>query len=408
MKKAVMIFALTFLLFGMLLHSPLVLAKDNDSNSSNNTGTSGKTTITASVNDSDDVNDDVNDGNETDSDDKEDDGNKARERTETRIREKDGGVETEFKSEIRTADGERVKIERKIKIKNGEVEIKTKLKVEGKGSNFSIVDSDGERHRIRVTPEKLRMLILERLNASNITEFSLEEVEHKNIPRVVFKVNSDHPGRFLGVFRLAVIAETQIDPETGEILDVNTPWWVFLVVGEDIPDSDEIVGNETLEGEIVASDEELEEEFEDIEVDEELEINVKTFNNASEVKIELEFDTETSNTNDVISEILSKLTLSSEEIDSLLEMEDDDELLETEEKLKIKIESEDDLTEVEFELRFVVNSDNREAVISAIIERLSSLTVENLNSVLVLESENEKSTAKNAQKNIDDARAKNK
>lgn len=403
-----MIFALTFLLFGMLLHSPLVLAKDNDSNSSNNTGTSGKTTITASVNDSDDVNDDVNDGNETDSDDKEDDGNKARERTETRIREKDGGVETEFKSEIRTADGERVKIERKIKIKNGEVEIKTKLKVEGKGSNFSIVDSDGERHRIRVTPEKLRMLILERLNASNITEFSLEEVEHKNIPRVVFKVNSDHPGRFLGVFRLAVIAETQIDPETGEILDVNTPWWVFLVVGEDIPDSDEIVGNETLEGEIVASDEELEEEFEDIEVDEELEINVKTFNNASEVKIELEFDTETSNTNDVISEILSKLTLSSEEIDSLLEMEDDDELLETEEKLKIKIESEDDLTEVEFELRFVVNSDNREAVISAIIERLSSLTVENLNSVLVLESENEKSTAKNAQKNIDDARGSNK
>ena len=393
MQKVVLILFLMFLVLGIYINAPLIIADRNGDGSGNNSG-SDSNSITDNSGSSDDDNEteieneaDDNDENETEDE----------ERVRIRIKE-----ERRFIDE----DGREVKIERKIKIKDGEVEIRTKLKVEGRGANLSIVDSEGERHIVRVTPERLRTLIMESLGADNITGFSLDEIKHKNIPRIVYKVNSEHPGRFLGIFKLAIKAETQIDPETGEIIDINVPWWVFLITGDEISNTDEIIGNETLEEEIVADDDELEEEFGDIEIDEELEINVETLNGSSEIKVELEFDTATSNTNDVISEVLSKLTLSSEEINSLLEMGESDEPLETEEKLEaeIEIESEDGLTEVEFEWRFIVNSDNREEIVNAVITKLSELTAEDINNVLEDEEE-EEPTAENAQQSIDDARA---
>ena len=363
MQKAVLILFLMFLVIGISVNAPLIIADRNGDGSGNNNGNDSNL-ITDNSGSSDD--DDESEGNE--------------EIDRIRIREERRVIDEE---------GREVKIEREIRIKDGEVEIKTRLKVEGNGANFSVVDSEGERHRVRVTSERLRTLIMEILHANNITDFSLDEIEHKNIPRVVFKINSDHPGRFLGIFKLAVKAETQIDTETGEVLDVNTPWWIFLVVGEGVPDPDEIIGNESLENEIIATDEELEEEFGDIEIDEELEINVETQNGSSEVKVELEFDTATLNTNEVISEILSKLTLNSEEIDSLLEIGESDEPLEDEEKLEVEIETEEGFTDIEFEWKFIVNSDNRKEVVNAIITRLFSLTTEDINNVLVLETEDE-------------------
>ena len=157
-------------------------------------------------------------------------------------------------------EGNEVRIKRRIRFKNSEFEIRTKLKVEGEGSNLSVEDSEGKKHRIRVTPERLRALMLKRFNASNVTDFSLEEIKHKNIPKVVYKFNTSHPGRFLGIFKLKVKAQTIIDAGNGEIIGIKVPWWAFLVTGT-LP-IEEIVGNETLAEEVVADDEELEEEFE--------------------------------------------------------------------------------------------------------------------------------------------------
>ncbi|MEK6840697.1 MAG: hypothetical protein AABX79_01960 [Nanoarchaeota archaeon] len=379
MQKSVLVLFLVFLVIGMYVNAPIVIAEE---------GSGGNNSGSGSDSDSNSVTDNSR-NSEDDTSSSGSSNNEEEERTETRIRERNGEVESEFRSEIRTAGGERVKIERKIKIKGGEVEIETELEVEGEGSNFSVTDSEGERHRVRVTSDNLRALLIERLNASNITGFSLDEIEHKNIPRVVFKVNSEHPGRFLGIFKLVLKAETQIDPETGEVLDINVPWWIFLVTGDEISDTDEIIGNETIEEDLVADDDELEEEFGDIEIEEELEIKAETQNGTSEVKVELEFDTETTNTDDVISEVLSKLTLTSEEINSFLEMEVSDEPLEDKEKLEFEIDSEDELTEVGFEIKFVLNSNNREEIVNAITERLSALTAENIKNALTLEEDDE-------------------
>ena len=176
-------------------------------------------------------------------------------------------------------------------------------------------------------------------------------------------------------------AETQVDPETGEVLATGGPWWAFLVA-EQLPDEDEVVGNETLAEEVVADDAELNGEFEDVEVDEGLKIKAETLNGNAEIDIEVEFDTELSNTDEIVSEILNRITLSSDEIDGLLEMEVSDEPLENNEGLEFETETKDGSTKVEFDLQFLANSDSREDIVSAITEKISTLTSEQIKSAL--------------------------
>lgn len=90
--------------------------------------------------------------------------------------------------------------------------------------------SDGNATKIKIFPDEASQIAREKSNSSlNITNVSLEEIRHNNIPRVVYNIESNEEGRFLGVFKLAVKAQTQIDPETGEVVDVIRPWWAFLV-----------------------------------------------------------------------------------------------------------------------------------------------------------------------------------
>ena len=383
-RKVALSFFFAFLLFGMVFHSPIIFAQEDDDLTSNS-GRGSSDSATADADNSDSSED--TDDSDSRSDKRVKVGN-GKERTEERIREKDGKIEREVKGRFIDEDGNEVRFERKIKIKDGEVEIETKLKVSGRGSNLSVSDSEGRKHRVRVTPEKLKALMIERLNAENVTDFSLEEIKHKNIPRVVYKINSEHPGRFLGVFKIAMNAETQIDPETGEVLGMSGPWWAFLVA-EQLPDEDEIVGNETLAEEVVADDDELDSEFEDVEVDGGLKIKAETLDGSSEIDVELEFNSATSNMDEIASEILNRLTLSSEEIEGLLEIEESDELLEDEEELEFEVETKEDSTEVEFEIQFSVNSSSREDIISAIIERLSTLTSAQINNALTSEDDDE-------------------
>ncbi len=375
MKKAMTLFLLSFFILGIMANSFAVFAEENNSG---NSGTSGSRDVATTTDDEAEIKDEV-EGDEQDDVSGKD---RVKEKIKERIKEKDGEIERKIKGRFIDENGNVVKFERKIKVKNGNVEIETKLKIKGEGSNLSVEDSEGKKHRVRVTPEKLKTLMLERLNADNVTNFSLEEIKHKNIPRVVYKINSEHPGRFLGIFKLAMKAETQVDTETGEVISINTPWWAFLVT-EQLPPENEVVGNESLAEEIVADEDELEEEFENVELEgENLEIKAKTLGGKSEIEIELEFNTQTTGTDSIVSEVLNKLTLSSEEVDILLKIVESEESIEEKEELEFEIETKDDSTEVEFELQFSIDSDSKDEIISAIMERISTLTSEQIKNAL--------------------------
>ena len=84
-------------------------------------------------------------------------------------------------------------------------------------------------------PDEASEIARERLMARNLTRIELIEKIHNNIPRVVYHIEGDKQGRFLGIFKFAMKVSTEIDPETGEIIETRKPWWAFLVAeGEEI------------------------------------------------------------------------------------------------------------------------------------------------------------------------------
>jgi hypothetical protein len=82
--------------------------------------------------------------------------------------------------------------------------------------------SNNETKPIRYLPDQLKERIRERtrarLNNTNITLNENGEYEYE----------AEKEARFLGLFKVKERMHWEIDPETGEILKENTPWWGFL------------------------------------------------------------------------------------------------------------------------------------------------------------------------------------
>ncbi|MFH1325521.1 MAG: hypothetical protein ABIH49_01995 [archaeon] len=263
MKKILSVLFLCFIILGYAV-MPLAIAKNDNSDKNQNR-------ITASAaNDFENLADELDDNASDDSEDLEDEENESDEDDLEEESDNSGrGNREEKRTESRFIDseGNEVRIKEKIKFRDGEYEIETEVEIEGEGDNINAVDSRGERHKIRVTPERIKATIRERFKNANVSDVRLEEVERNNIPAVVYKVNSEHPGKFLGIFKMVVKAETDVDPETGEIVDVNVPWWAVLVSGliDEVEEGNETDGsgveNETpVPGEEVNETEVVEEE----------------------------------------------------------------------------------------------------------------------------------------------------
>ncbi len=286
MNKILVMLFLSLIVLGVALNAPILVADEDDNDSSGRNSNSNA----ASLNDDEDEENEVEDEeNETEDDERED----IRKRVKEKLKE-------EFRKEVRLPDGRRIIIERKVEVENGKIKIEIKKKItlpdgtvqeieikiekdengvtrkveingvnvgledievddlfEGNESELNVAGSD-VKIKMKVLPERAKKIVRNRLHG-NVSNLTLEEVRHKNIPRVVYKVNSEHPGRFLGIFKLVLKAETQIDPETGEVLSVNAPWWVTFVTGTDLPDEEDVVGNETISDD---DEDELEDEEE--------------------------------------------------------------------------------------------------------------------------------------------------
>lgn len=145
---------------------------------------------------------------------------------EERVRE-DGRVERKVK--YKTEDGEDHEIESEIEIEeedeNGEVRFKAKL-------------SDGSEKEVKVLPQQASEIAREQFISRDI-EIEIRERTDRNVPQVVYYIESGKEGRFLGVFKLRMRVDGEIDAETGELIELNKPWWAFLVAEpdslEDVP-----------------------------------------------------------------------------------------------------------------------------------------------------------------------------
>jgi len=98
--------------------------------------------------------------------------------------------------------------------------------------------SNGEKKELRVSSKEAGDIARRVLNVERLEKIELREEVHRNIPRVVYNIETNRNGRFLGIFKMKARLEAAIDSETGEVVDVNIPWWIFLLLGDDEPDDE--------------------------------------------------------------------------------------------------------------------------------------------------------------------------
>jgi len=281
---------MVFLVFGMLLNTPIIFAEENDSNSGN-TGTSINASANVSTNsgsneneseDEDDLNERGDDEDENESEDDEEKGN--RDRVKIRSREiitKDNctiKIEKELKTENgRTvevikrervcADGTREEVKVRVESRTDDGRVRERIKYEFKGRELEVETEEGieleentsgteyklrARFRgnvtdIKIMPDVASQIAIERLRALNFTVELREVSSRGNVSKIVYHARAEKDGRFIGIFKLKVGVETQIDPETGEIIGTTKPWWAFFVAGEDSDQTGENTGEDAEE-----------------------------------------------------------------------------------------------------------------------------------------------------------------
>jgi len=124
-----------------------------------------------------------------------------------------------------------VKAEAELKIETGdENEIKLKL-------------SDGNNQLVNILPDRALEIITEILGSEDAA-LSLKEVEEGEQLRAVYVGEVAFTGQLLGLFDVKLDLSTTIDPETAEVIDLERPFWFFLVTGlveEPTPEINETV-----------------------------------------------------------------------------------------------------------------------------------------------------------------------
>lgn len=258
MKRVLVSFVLMFLILGFAF-SGMAIASEDDNRSENygssNTGSSESEDETETEDD------------ESEEEEREEDNSGTSEKDETKINIREDRTEVEIRKRVINEDGSVEEVRIEIKIRNNEdgetkreIEVegrkgviynaRTKLEIEsvkdGNETELEVELSDGNKSRIKVLPDRASEIARERFKARNIS-LELKELNISNVPRVVYHIQTNKTGRFLGIFKMELRIEGEIDSETGEILSEQVPWWAPLLFGDDIDlDEDDGLVNETV------------------------------------------------------------------------------------------------------------------------------------------------------------------
>lgn len=138
-------------------------------------------------------------------------------------------------------------------------------------------------------------------------------------------------------------------------------------------------------------------EMEIDETKEKLKIKVEVTGNATKVKVEVKFASNATDNFTIAQEILNRLKLNQENINSIMKVEIEDEE-EDEEELKEELEAEaeirGDVSKVELDFRFPLSVTNRSDIAEGIYTKLSSLTQADILNVLEMKVKKEKTEIK--------------
>lgn len=170
-------------------------------------------------------------------------GNKVEIEIKTEIRT-DGTTITEEKREFINKDGKlikiklrfendgvNIKIEREIEVEGKKIESKLEIleKFEGEEVQLKAKLSNGNEREIKIMPDKASEIALEKLETKDFN-LELKEVGEGENLQAVYIAKVDKNGKLLGLFKVRLKSEAQINSETGEIINLEKPWWNFLAI----------------------------------------------------------------------------------------------------------------------------------------------------------------------------------
>ncbi|NOR48940.1 MAG: DUF2202 domain-containing protein [Methanosarcinaceae archaeon] len=101
------------------------------------------------------------------------------------------------------------------------------------GTRFYAKLSNGRNAEIKIMPDTASQTALQRLNLRNCTDdcsIELKEANIGNQVRAVYEVQAQRNSKVFGMFSARMQVQAQVDAETGEVIQVNKPWWAFLAV----------------------------------------------------------------------------------------------------------------------------------------------------------------------------------
>jgi len=101
------------------------------------------------------------------------------------------------------------------------------------GTQFYAKLSNGRNAEIKIMPDTASQTALQRLNLRNCTDDCSIELKEANVGdqvRAVYNFQAQRNSKVFGIFNARMQVQAQVDAETGEVIQVNKPWWAFLAV----------------------------------------------------------------------------------------------------------------------------------------------------------------------------------
>ncbi len=124
-----------------------------------------------------------------------------------------------------------------IKLKSENIEAMTSMQMTQEqtqnGTKLQVKLSNGKNVEVKVMPDTASERALERLklktcSAENNCTIELKEVKQGEQVKAVYEVQVKKQAKFLGLFKMRMQVQAQVDAENGEVIRTKKPWWAFL------------------------------------------------------------------------------------------------------------------------------------------------------------------------------------
>lgn len=137
-------------------------------------------------------------------------------------------------------------------------------------------------------------------------------------------------------------------------------------------------------------------------------IQARVFGGDARVRVEVDFSTSSTERDAVVSEMLEMLNLGRADIERALDLEVETHHEELRERLRAKARHRDGITRAELRLEFPLSTNDRQAIIDGISEKLGSLTAERISNAMTLEMRGDRAGAVRGREggDVDDVRGR--